>query len=60
MTEKQLFAWAYKQARLAGLDTDTSDAVARKFLERLGSNQADAIWARDEILARVIQQHAAP
>jgi hypothetical protein len=67
MTRKQLRAYAYREARQAGLDTNTSDACARRVVERtfdpLGIEHDS--WKRrvglnQRVLREEIQAHAAP
>ena len=55
-TRTQLATYAYREARQAGLDTDTADAVKHRVLERvlLGGETPDRV-IRDEIA-----KHAAP
>ena len=56
--DKQLFRTAYRLARDAGLDTNSSDAAARRIVEhaqRHGQSSVDRAVAD-----RIIQEHAAP
>lgn len=69
MTRRQLFAEAYRTARNAGLDTNTSDAVGHRVLDRLMGNVTLGIRApltdyeRMDITRTInqeVQSHAAP
>ncbi len=58
-TRKAAFDFGYRAARAAGLDTDTSDAVAHAFVTRTFDEQLVGP-AINAVLIEEIQKHANP
>lgn len=56
-TIRQVFNYAYKEARQAGLDPNTADAVAHSVIGRLQNVATDMM---PRILEDEIRRHAAP
>jgi hypothetical protein len=57
MTVREVYNHAYREARQAGLDRQTSDAVAHGVVGRLQNMAGDLL---DRVLRDEIQRHAAP
>jgi len=60
MTVSQVRKRAYRSARQAGLDTDTSDAVAVRVAETVTRTRLESERVIDAMISCEIQKHAAP